>query len=245
MILYQQTKKGDIMNIHQTNRSNMIEAVLSYLTLHSETITQSTGLAGPLRKVKDLMEAIWVKSNEKSAATNGKTAKKRDSGNALEKQTVKIAAALFLWAKQNNNYEVKQLSKLTKSGFEQLRDAERINRAKAIYNATKGKDLLFANVIETDIELLNTLANEHKQDIANVSLGATKRIAAGQTLDQMLDEAVTILNEEFDKYLLIYEDSKPEFYKGYKAARVIWDKGGKQVNNNVTETQAAVKSQVD
>jgi len=224
------------MNIHQTNRSNMIESVLSYLALHVSIISGSTGLSESIAKLKTLIEAIWVKDNEKKGATTGKVDKKRNSQSVLEKQTLHIAAALFLWGKKNNDMEIKKLAELKKSDFGKLRDADKINKAKAIYNAATGKDLSFAKVAEADITKLNDIANEYKNDIANVSTAASKRIAAGQTLDQMLDEAVNLLKEEIDKYLIQFEDESPEFYAGYKAARVIWDKGGKQNNNGTVQT---------
>jgi hypothetical protein len=221
----------------------MIESVLSYLLLHAESIAESTGLTISIQKLNELIEAIWVKDNEKNVATNGKTAKKKDSGSALEKQVLKIAAGLYLWGKRNNNFEVKQLTDITKSDFKMLRDAEKINKAKAIYKSAKGLDLAFAKIKPEDVEKLNQLAEEHKQDIGDVSNGAKKRIAAGQTLDQMIDEAVTLLSEEFDRYMKIYEQEKPELGAGYKAARVIWDKGGARQSNN-GEEQAAVKQAV-
>ncbi|HVO76240.1 MAG TPA: hypothetical protein VMT35_19615, partial [Ignavibacteriaceae bacterium] len=230
------------MNIIQTNRSNMMESVLSYLLLYGETIADPNGLTKSIQKLTELMEAIWVKDNEKNGATNGKTAKKRDSGSSLINQVLKIAAGLYLWAKRNNNFEVKHLTDFPKSEYVKLRDVEKINKAKAIYKSAHGIDLNFAKIKPEEIEKLNQLAEEHKQDIGDVSNGATKRIAAGQTLDQMIDEAMNLLNEEFDKYLLIYKQDKPEMYAGYKAARVIWDKGGGRQTNGNGADQAAEKT---
>jgi hypothetical protein len=230
------------VNSHQTNRVNMIESVLSYLALNKTYITESAGLTESMEKVQELIEAIWLKNAEKNGASTGKTAKKKNSGSALEKQTFKIAAGLFLWAKKNKDIEMKKFADLKVSQYEGLRDAEKISKAKAIFGASSGKDLLFAKIKPADIEKLNELANEHKNDIASVSIGASKRVAAGQTLDQMIDETMTILKEEFDKYMLQYSDDYPEFYKGYKSARVIWDKGGRQ-NHNETEVQSLVKVQ--
>jgi hypothetical protein len=37
---------------------------------------------------------------------------------------LKISAALFLWAKNEKNYEVKELAKITKNDYEKRRDVE-------------------------------------------------------------------------------------------------------------------------
>ena len=58
----------------------------------------------------------------------------------------------------------------------------------------------------------------------------------------MMDEAMKLLSEEFDRYMKIYEQEKPELCAGYKAARVIWDKGGGRQTGNGAE-QAAAKTQ--
>jgi len=212
----------------------MIEAVLAYLDLHTPDVTESAGLVEAVDKVKELTEAIWVKDNEKTGFSNGKRTRKENSEQALIKQVMKISSALFLWAKKNNNTEIKELADLTKSHFTKQRDAEKVNVAKAVFGAANGKDLAFAKVPAAEITKLDTLADEFKKDIAGISSGASKRVAAGQSLESMIDEAMEMLNEEFDKYMLQYSEDKPEFYNGYKAARVIWDKGGKQKEEQPT-----------
>ncbi|HSR16669.1 MAG TPA: hypothetical protein VLM39_01155, partial [Ignavibacteriaceae bacterium] len=99
------------------------------------------------------------------------------------------------------------------------------NFAKALCSAAAGKDMIFAGVKETDVTKLGSLANEFKSDIAGLSTGAAKRIAAGQTIDDMINETTTLLKEDLDKYMQIYSDENPELYNGHKAARVVWYKG--------------------
>jgi len=206
----------------------MIDAVLAYLDLHASEISEASGFGEAITQVQDLAEAIWVKDNEKTVHTSGKYTKKKNSGEALAKQVLKISAGLFLWAKKNNNTELKELADITKSRFVQLRDAEKFNVAKSIFGAATGKDMAFAKVTPADITKLDTLADDFKKDIAGMSSGASKRIAAGESLESMINEAMEIVKEDFDKYMLQYAEDKPEFYTGYKSARVIWDKGGKQ-----------------
>ena len=83
------------MTITQTNRSNMIESVQSYLALHADTIADPAGLTTSIQKLTELMEAIWVKDNEKNVATNGKTAKKKDSGSALERAGIENSSRVI------------------------------------------------------------------------------------------------------------------------------------------------------
>lgn len=58
----------------------------------------------------------------------------------------------------------------------------------------------------------------------------------------MIDDANALLRNEFDKYLAVYKTKNREFFQGYKAARVIYDKGGSRQTGNGAE-QAAVKTQ--
>ena len=220
------------MNIKQTNRANMIDAVIAFLDQHNGKVAESTGFVEAVDQVKELAEAISLKDNEKNGHSNGKTTKNDLSEKALVKHVLKISHALFLWAKKNNNIEIKDLATITKSSFLKLRDKEKVNVAIAIYEAANGKDLAFSKINAAAITQLNTLATQYKNDIAGVSTGANNRIAAGQSLESMLDEAALLLSEECDKYMFQYIDENEEFYNGYKSARVIWDKGGSKNGND-------------
>ncbi|HVO75494.1 MAG TPA: hypothetical protein VMT35_15800 [Ignavibacteriaceae bacterium] len=228
------------MNIYQTNRCNMMDAVLSYLTLNAAAISKSTGLTEAIDKLTVLMEAIWVKDNEKSGAKAGKSDKKNSSKESLEQQTLDIAAGLFLWGKRNKSPEIKALAEMKKSDFTRLRDAVKITKAKAIFNAAAGKDLSFADITEEDIVNLGKAADDFKKNIGDISTAAASKIGAGITLDQMIDEAIKLMNEDFDKYMKHYETKNLQLYASYKAARVIHDKGGKQANHTeIPQTAAA------
>ena len=141
---------------------------------------------------------------------------------------LKISSGLFLWASKNNDTEVKEISAISKSQFLRQRDAEKLNTAKRIYDAANGKDLAFAMITAVDITKLDELITGFKTDIDNFSSGKSKGIAAGKSLDEMLNETISIIKDEMDKYMIQFESTLPEFYNGYKSSRVIWDKGGRQ-----------------
>ena len=225
------------MNQRQTNRLNMIESMTAYLTANSTIVSGPAGFGESLDKVKTLASDIRTKENEKSNATTGKTSKKRQSGDELAKQLLKVSAALFLWASKNNNTEIKEIASINKSIFNRLRDADKLNTAKRIYDAANGKDLAFTAVTADDVTQLDTLVTAFKNDIDNFNSGKSKSIAARKSLNEMLDEAVNIIKDELDKYMMQFEISQSEFYNGYKSARVVWDKGGRQkVEAPVEET---------
>jgi hypothetical protein len=43
------------------------------------------------------------------------------------------------------------------------------------------------------------------------------------TIDNLVDEGNTLLKVKVDKLMLMFRDSKPEFYDGYSRARTIVD----------------------
>ena len=216
------------MNQRQTNRLNMIESVAAYLSANSENVSQAAGLGEALDRVKALAGDIRSKANEKVNSTTGKTTRKRLSGEELTKQLLKVSSGLFLWASKNNDTEAKEISSLSKSEFTRQRDAEKLNTAKRIYDAANGKDLAFAMVTAEDISKLDELITAFKTDIDNFNSGKSKGIAAGKSLDELLNETIGIIKDEMDKYMIQFEFTLPEFYNGYKSSRVIWDKGGRQ-----------------
>jgi hypothetical protein len=216
-------KGGLIMNNKLTNRFNMIEAVNAYLSLYPDKVAESEDFQAALANLKQLAGDIRIKDNEKNGAVTGKQIKKMNAVEELTNQVMKIATALFLFGKKNNDAEITALAGFSRSDFKKHRDTEKVNAAVAIYNAANGKDLAFAKVTPEDITKLNELADKLKDDIADLSSGSSKRAAAVQSLDDMVTDALAILREELDKYMLQYSEEDQEFYNGYKSARVIWD----------------------
>ncbi len=157
-----------------------------------------------------------------------KQLKRGCTGEELTKHLLKISSGLFLWASKNNDTEVKEISAISKSQFLRQRDAEKLNTAKRIYDAANGKDLVFAMVTAEDITKLDELITGFKTDIDNFTSGKSKGIAAGKSLDELLNETLSIIKDEMDRYMMQFESTLPEFYNGYKSSRVIWDKGGRQ-----------------
>jgi hypothetical protein len=211
------------MNNKLTNRFDMIESVDAYLSLYPEKVAESAGLETALTKLKQLVADIRAKDNVKNGATKGKLDKKKNTIKELTNQLIKVSTALFLWAKNNNDLQIKALAKITRSEFSQYRDTQKINIAAAIYEAASGKDLAFAKVTPEDITGLNELAGELKKDIANLSSGASVRAAAILSLEEMVSEGLRILREDLDNYMEQFSADDPAFYNGYKSARVIWD----------------------
>ena len=230
--------KGEhIMNNKLTNRFNMIEAVNAYLTLYPDKVAESADFQAALANLKQLAGDIRIKDNEKNIAVTGKRIKKNNSAEELTNQVMKVATALFLYGKKNNDTQIIALADFSRSDFKKNRDTEKVNAAMAIYNTASGKDLAFAKVAPEDITKLSELAGKLKDDIADLSSGASKRAAAGQSLEDKMVQALTIINEEMDKYMLQYSEEDPEFYNGYKSARVIWDTRAKRLEEVPVEQQ--------
>ena len=166
------------MTQYQINRTNMLEAVIAFLELHNAEVTESTGLTNAVAEVKTIASAVRDKTNEKKGSTQGKSVKKEISFTALSKHVVKIAAGLSVWARNNNNVEIKALTDFSKSDFNGLRDNEKYNIAKAVYDAANGKDLGFAKITAAQITQLKTLADQFKADIGGISSGQSKKSAS-------------------------------------------------------------------
>ena len=223
------------MRLQQSNRLSMIEAVTAYLSLYPEHLAESTDFAAALDLVKDLADDIRAKDNQKSGATAGKSNKKSNTAKQLMDKLLIISSALFLWAQKNNDHEITVLANISKSDFKRARDNEKVNKAVAIYEAANGKDLAFANVTAEDITSLNTLAGEFRNALSDLHSGTSIRAAAGESLTEMMNQALRIIKEQLDKFMIGYSISDPEFYSGYKSARAIWDKRGRRKEEEPVE----------
>jgi hypothetical protein len=137
-----------------------------------------------------------------------------------------VSAALYLWAKKNNNVETAAIANIRRSDFNRARDNDKVNKAVAIYEAAGGKDLAFADVTPEDITSLNTLANDFRKNISDLHSGTSLRAAAGESVEEMINTALKVLKEQLDKFMIKFSVTDPEFYSGYRSARVILNRKG-------------------
>jgi hypothetical protein len=168
------------------------------------------------------------KEEERTSAAKGKAAAKEDKETLLKDTVFSIAAAIYSYAAEAGNIELKTKARVTRTQLRVTREADLIPLAKNIFNlgTTYATALADYDVSAEDLTELDQLISTYGTAKTSVGTGIAQRKSAGQTQTEIVEATDIVLRDRLDKYVERLKTKQPEFYKQYRAARVIRDVGG-------------------
>ena len=218
------------MNISDREKEDMIDKTHQYLLANPDIVNSITALPAKVTRLGELDIAILAKDRDKASKTEGKSDKKNQLETRLCDLLFSVANGLYAFAVDEDNVEIKAAAKLTQSKIKNLRDINLYNTAIKIAGLANGKDLTTYSIANADVTNLRDAAEDFKKASADIAKSIAERVGAKKSLKQLFDEAMALLTDEIDPIINTQITKKPEFYNGYKAARVIWNQGGRSSN---------------
>lgn len=209
------------------NKLTMFEAVVSLLDSNTAKLASITALTPVIAEFKDRIAAIKQKDTLANTAQAGNTATKTADEDALIADAVTIASALYALGAATNNDKLKALSKVSKSSLRALRDTQLANDVMNIKNLADGNaaELTAYGITSAMIAGLETKAHKFNTSLGNREMGSAVSTSAFAQLDAMFKETDTLLKEQIDKIMVIFQNSDPQFYGEYLECREIIDLG--------------------
>ncbi|MBI5214916.1 MAG: hypothetical protein HY960_04130 [Ignavibacteriae bacterium] len=168
------------------------------------------------------------KEQERTSAAKGKSAVKENVEATLKDTVISISSAIFSYAADIKDAELKVKSKVTKTALDKIRDNDLITLAKNIRELAITHSVALADydITAQDITDFDSLINSYGTAKVNIGTGISQRKSVGQTQKEIITETDALLKERLDKYVERLKKKHPDFYRQYKAARVIRDIGG-------------------
>jgi hypothetical protein len=215
------------MNISDREKEDMIDKTHEYLLANPVIVNSITALPAKVTRLGELDIAILAKDRDKKSKTEGKSDKKKLEETRLGDLLFSVANGLYAFAVDDDNEEIKATAKLTRSKIKNLADIDLYNTAVTIAELAEGRDLTGYSITSTDVTDLKGAAENFKKASADIAKSVAERVGAKKSLKQLFDEAIVLLTDEIDPVINTQITKQPEFYNGYKAARVIWNQGSR------------------
>ena len=212
------------MTDRQTNRLAMYQAVQ---VICNENATVWNGvpiIQTVFTDFTDKLSKLETTAQEQIITSVGITEDKEDLRNVMSEMAVALAQPIQAYAAMMANNELLSVVDYSMSSFERAKDIEVILMSKNILEAgtVNLADLTPYGVSQLQLDDLDVAitAFEGKQSEPRVFISSRKEVTA--RLNDLFTAIDSILKNQLDKLMYIFKED--EFYRAYKAARIIIDR---------------------
>ena len=196
----------------------MFKAVEEVLLSSEETLSSTPALSLVFKDFQKLLGEINEVDNKYKLVSEGAAAKKDKSEDDLIDALLAVAGVVYIYARRNDDEQLKAMTRLTSSSLKKMRDADLLQMIEDKFQELKKFGL------ERDIlkDLQQKVSNyENASDSKDAKFGQSK--AARQELTEIFEQANEILNEELDTVMDFVKTKDSSLYKDYHATRSIKD----------------------
>lgn len=208
----------EIMNKYQMGRSTQNYLDTNNVTWSSIPIINSfkIELDDQLLGVGEQLKATGVSSKGITIGKNG--LKKQISNKAAV-----LSGALSAYASVSMDQNLLSNGSFDKSDVILMRDIELPGRLTSLTDLLTAhlEVLMPYGVSEAQVTDLLTSVDDFREQVGQPRLIQSKANLAKKAVEELVENAMDILNKKMDKVMLQFKFSNPSFYEGYKRARVI------------------------
>ena len=208
------------MSDSEKNRMSMYETVITYLLENKDVISINRSFSHAISKLRKVIDEIKIKDKELSSDALEKTIITNEAKDDLIFALVPVTSALYNFAKESANIELKEKVRLSQSNLVRLRDNELLNKSIAvhhfagIYISKLGKFRIKKNVLHA----LNQKIEKFRDALDNKIVTFVSSNAV-LSLNASFQDAENILNNQLDKLMEPFSDEYEEFYDDYLSIR--------------------------
>ncbi|MGD9994053.1 MAG: hypothetical protein AB7S69_12215 [Salinivirgaceae bacterium] len=213
----------------QSNKLSSYLALAIVLTKYEAKLALVPALVAVVSRFMALLEEIKEVQQIQEGKTSGSTLQKQKEEAEMIEITLRVAAAIYVYATDQKNLELQEEVKISPWYLKRQGDSSLLNRCKRIHQIASGLDAEavapFGLLPETISGLQKEIA-DFDALIAKPRTAIVTRSTATQRLKELFKETDLLLRDEMDKLMLVVKDQDPVFYNEYKAARIIVDLRG-------------------
>ena len=213
------------MDTRDTNRVNMFKTTADYLDRWTSVWSSMAPFTAATGRLKANIAAIDTASG-KQQTPSGAASDKEAARTTLEDAAFLMTQALSVLSHTSNNHALKARTNASRSDWDRLVDQELSNRAASVLaDANTHKTELAAyNVTQTKIDDLSQAIDRFIGVRTSPRTAVAERMAQTESIPMLVRDTNTILLNEIDPMVNLFQPTHGEFVSGYRAARVIVDR---------------------
>ncbi len=158
-------------------------------------------------------------------SSKGITIGKNDLKEQISIKTAVLSGALSARASVSENPDLLNNGSFAKSDVISMRDIELPGRLTGLTDllTAHSKSLEEYGVTKAQVTDLLTSVDDFRELVGQPRLMKSQANLAKKAVEELVENAMEVLNNKMDKVMLQFQFSNPSFYEGYKRARVIVD----------------------
>ena len=205
------------------SRYNAYSRALEYLSQNESITSAVPAFATVYGKIKTLLDAVAeldnVRKQNRQAVAAGKYQYQADLG----QQALTISGAIVTYAVSINDEELKRSMKFTRSQLFYSTDPDLGSRVSNILQKAKelGDKLKDYGITAEMIAGFEKLTAQYLPEANSTSTHLAKRVNATQLINDKLNEARELMDNQLDMLMIQFEISHPAFYNQYIILRTV------------------------
>ncbi|PKP09234.1 MAG: hypothetical protein CVU09_12010 [Bacteroidetes bacterium HGW-Bacteroidetes-4] len=217
------------MKRKQSNQLSSYLAMAIVLTKYEAKLALVPALAAVVSRFMALLEEIKEVQLIQEGKSIGTTLQKQKEEAEMIEITLRVAAAIYVYATNQKNMELQEEVKVSPWYLKRQGDSSLLNRCRRILQIASGLDAEAVAPYGLLPETISGLQKEIDDFAALIAKPRTTIVArstATHRLKELFKEVGLLLHDEMDKLMLVIKEQEPVFYNEYKAARIIVDLRG-------------------
>ena len=215
------------MNAQETLRFTMLKVATAYLDNHKELWNSHKAFASKVAKIVNNINATEALLPQTIAGTKGSTKQKQQYKKTMLQATLHLIGAGSSYAADVQDAKLVAQMNFSASDLITGSHLDCLNRCRNIYTfLLPYADKLGDYAVTHDHFVAQNEACNAFEEVVNAPVTTRKDIkAANQQLTKLINDSVDIFVGHVDNYVKMMAKTHPEFYAGYKIARVIGGRG--------------------
>ena len=215
------------MNKQNEDKMSMFYALLQVLAKH---VAVWTGLV-PFKNAHDELKlnvgSIENATQKQETSLKGVALDKRFKKEAMVKQTLSIAQAMFAYAEDEGDVVLRDKVDYSRSELMQTRDAIIAQTCQNIHDLANPIIAALAayGLLPADLTGHQSTIDAYTATVGSPRAALTVRKGATAEINALVKDSMKILNNRMNKMMPEWEASNPDFFQEYFDARMIVDSG--------------------
>jgi hypothetical protein len=231
------------MEKKQINKLRMFRAVDQVLDNQSQIFAELEDLVLGHQRLKDGLVILGQNRQVQEADNSGLTDNKTDLRLNLVNRILQLSTALKAHANSSKNKELKAKVSYTRSDLLTSPDPVLYDIGTLMVNLATPilSDLNKYFVSNDKMDELNGLLADFIAAIPQKRVANSVSKVSTVNIAEVVNSLITLLREDVDVLMQLFEETQPDFYKAYKNARIIVDySGGGPSKDTVTGTDKPI-----